>query len=149
VGKHHRHPGNHPRKFDDQGACLTTLSDNYDTPKTDKGRLHVASNNIQSKELQLATVAQGATHMNSSTSTRRQSHLQQEARSVRSSMLPPTSCGSQSATALKIHYHGSVVASNSSEPPVHPRPKRYGWLRSTCRVPHNNGTTAQNETKAP
>jgi hypothetical protein len=49
-------------KFDDQGARLTTLSDNYDTLKADQGRLHAAVNNVQSKQLELAASAQGVTH---------------------------------------------------------------------------------------
>jgi hypothetical protein len=49
-------------KFDDQGARLTTLSDNYDTLKADQGCLHTAVNNVQSKQLQLAAAAQGGTH---------------------------------------------------------------------------------------
>jgi hypothetical protein len=49
-------------KFDDQGAHLTTLSDNYDTLKANQGRLHAAVNNVQSKELELAASTQGATH---------------------------------------------------------------------------------------
>jgi DNA invertase Pin-like site-specific DNA recombinase len=44
-------------KFDDQGARLTTLSDNYGTLKSDQGRLHAAVNNVQSKQLQLAAAA--------------------------------------------------------------------------------------------
>jgi flagellar biosynthesis chaperone FliJ len=49
-------------KFDNQGARLTTLSDNYDTLKANQGHLHTAVNNVQSKQLQLAASAQGATH---------------------------------------------------------------------------------------
>jgi hypothetical protein len=48
-------------KFDDQGTRLTALSNNYNTLKADQGRLHVAVNNVQSKQLELATTAQGAT----------------------------------------------------------------------------------------
>jgi hypothetical protein len=48
--------------FDDQGTRLTNLSDNYNTPKADQGCLHAAINNMKSKQLQLASAAQGATH---------------------------------------------------------------------------------------
>jgi hypothetical protein len=44
-------------KFDDQGARLTSLSDNYDTLKADQGCLHTVVNNIQSKQLELVTSA--------------------------------------------------------------------------------------------
>jgi hypothetical protein len=48
-------------KFDDQDTRLTALSNNYNTLKADQGRLHAAVNNVQSKRLELATTAQGAT----------------------------------------------------------------------------------------